>query len=91
MRLSLLPALLALVAAVALSGCKSQCRQLAEKMCDCQETTLLKQSCLQRVSAEDARLGSSPDDEKVCARLLPGCDCHAATTVEGKRACGLAR
>ena len=91
MRISRLPALLALAAALALSGCKSPCRQLSEKLCDCQDTTLLREACLTKVSAEQARLGTSAADEQLCTTLLPGCDCHQIKTEAGKKACGLAR
>lgn len=91
MRPSRLPALLALAAALLLGGCKNPCRQLSEKLCDCATTTLQKESCLQRVSSEDARIAPTAQEQQVCAQLLPGCDCHQIDTVEGKKACGLSR
>lgn len=74
-----------------LAGCKGSCRQLSEKLCDCQVTTAAKTGCLQRVALEDQRLAPNGDQEKVCAGLLASCDCHQIDTPEGKRACGLAR
>jgi hypothetical protein len=80
----------ALVPLLAL-GCKGSCRQLSEKLCDCQVTASAKTSCLQRVASEDSRIAPRPEQEAVCADLLPGCDCHQIDTPEGKVACGLAR
>jgi hypothetical protein len=83
--------LAALVLAFALAGCKGSCRQLSEKLCECQPSQAAKDACLQRVSSEESRIGPTADQEATCAELLPGCDCHTIDTAEGKRACGLAR
>jgi hypothetical protein len=91
MRLSRLPALLAFVAALILSGCKGPCRQLTEKLCECSQTTLEREACLRQASAEDSRVSPSAEDEAVCRELLPGCDCRIIDTPEGKKACGLSR
>jgi hypothetical protein len=91
MRLSRLPALLAFVAALILTGCKGDCRQLTEKLCECSQTTLEREACLRRASAEDARVAPTAEDEQVCGQLLPGCDCRIIDTPEGKKACGLSR
>ncbi len=74
-----------------LLGCKGSCRQLSEKLCDCQVTTNAKTSCLQRVASEEGRIGPTATDEAVCKQFLDTCDCHQIDTPEGKRACGLAR
>lgn len=74
-----------------LAGCKGPCRQLSEKLCECAENTYQKENCLRRVSSENDRVAPTPEQEQFCAELLPGCDCHAVDTAEGKRACGLAR
>lgn len=75
----------------ALTGCKGNCRQLSEKLCQCELNTYAKDACLQRVSSEEARVGTTPQDEEVCGQLLDSCDCHTIDTPEGKKACGLAR
>jgi len=72
-------------------GCKGNCRQLSEKLCDCQVTTAAKTACLQRVASEEGRIGPKAADEAVCQQFLQTCDCHQIDTPEGKRACGLAR
>jgi len=74
-----------------LLGCKGNCRQLSEKLCDCQVTTAAKTSCLQRVVSEEGRIGPKSADEAVCHDLLQSCDCHKLDTYDGKVACGLAR
>jgi hypothetical protein len=75
----------------ALTGCKGSCRQLAEKLCDCQPNESAKSACLQQVSSEESRVGTTASDEKTCATLIDKCDCHTVATAEGKKACGLAR
>ena len=80
-----------LAAVLALSGCKGNCRKLAERLCDCEANSYLKDDCNRRASSEESRLGTKPADEQRCASLLTTCDCHTIDTAEGKRACGLAR
>ena len=83
-----------LAAAFALAGCKGNCRQLSEKLCECKRTTIERQQCLSDVAQEEQRVQPTAADEQVCGALLnakPGCDCHQIATVEGMRACGLAR
>jgi hypothetical protein len=72
-------------------GCKGSCRQLSERLCDCQITATAKTACLQRVASEDQRVAPNPEQEATCASLLQSCDCHQIDTPEGKVACGLAR
>ena len=79
------------LALFALTGCKGNCRQLAEKLCDCQPNTSAKDACLEQVSSEESRVGTTAKDEQVCATLIDTCDCHTVNTAEGKRNCGLAR
>jgi len=74
-----------------LLGCKGSCRQLSEKLCDCQVTTAAKTACLQRVASEETRIGPKAEDNAVCQQFLQSCDCHLIDTYEGKKACGLAR
>ena len=81
----------ALLPILLLPGCKGSCRQLSEKLCECQTTSVARTACLQRVASEEARIGPKAADEALCSSLLNGCDCHQIGTAEGKRACGLAR
>jgi hypothetical protein len=83
-----------LVAGLLLStllACRDPCRQLAERLCQCQETSVAETACKQQVSQDEGRQQLTDQDQQVCADLLPGCDCHTIHTDEGKRACGLAR
>ena len=91
--------LLALLALsfVALAGCKGNCRQLAERLCDCSVNSVERDACLRTASAAE---GSNPADtsaELRCALLLRpadggvGCDCRLLDTRAGKIRCGLAR
>lgn len=76
---------------LALTGCKGNCRQLSEKLCDCEINSAAKDACLQRVSSEDSRIGPTADQDATCSKFLDTCDCHLIDTTAGKEACGLAR
>ncbi|MGQ0505608.1 MAG: hypothetical protein ACT4TC_09835 [Myxococcaceae bacterium] len=79
-----------LVLAFTAAGCKSKCRQLSEKLCDCATNSIEKESCLRSASNDEGRVSVSDEANAQCAQLLPGCDCRAVNTPEGKVACGLA-
>ena len=91
MRLARSFALLILLAGGLLSGCKSNCQKLSEKLCDCAANSQVKQSCISRAASEASLIGSDAAAEKFCSGLLNACDCHILSTLTGKRACGLAR
>jgi len=84
-------ALAAAALCLPLAGCKNPCLKLAEKICECQTTTTLRDECNARASDEQSRVTITPADETVCTDLYADCDCHALDTVEGKTKCGLAR
>ncbi|HXX30385.1 MAG TPA: hypothetical protein VEJ89_06665 [Myxococcaceae bacterium] len=86
-RLLLLPVL----AAALLAGCKGNCRQLAEQLCNCAANLNDKNACLQRVANRASVISPSSADDQLCGSLINGCDCHTVNTVAGKYACGLAR
>lgn len=80
---------LVLVAAV---GCKSQCRQLSEKLCDCSINSVDKDTCIRRAaSAESSGVVLTAADEATCGALVSQCDCRIIDTTVGKQRCGLAR
>ncbi len=79
------------LATLALGGCTSNCLKLAQKICDCQPTSTLRDSCNSDASAQKAQLTLTSGDEDRCAKLLDRCDCHALDTPEGKVSCGQAR
>ncbi|MBL8955721.1 MAG: hypothetical protein JNK82_33410 [Myxococcaceae bacterium] len=84
-------------AAFALAGCKSNCRQLSERLCECTINSLERDSCLRTAGAAEGANPPDADDEVLCAHLLKpldgglGCDCRLIDTTQGKIACGLAR
>lgn len=73
------------------SGCKGNCRQLAEKLCDCSLTPLDQQNCLAQVGIDDTNYAPNDEDDQRCGPYLKTCNCHLIDTPEGKKACGLAR
>ena len=89
MRFAVLAALSSLLL---VTGCKSNCRQLSEKLCDCTTSTTEKTSCLQYAASKETASGVivTAADEDLCASLLTQCDCRLIDTPEGKVKCGLA-
>lgn len=78
------------------AGCKSQCRLLTEKQCDCTTNSNDKTACLTRAQAQDSSFGISAGagateaDEDLCESLLVVCDCRLLDTQAGKERCGIA-
>ena len=88
---------LILLAALFFASCKGPCRQLAERLCDCEPNTPSKESCLQRVQVSASLHEPTAEDEQTCEALLPRCQCRQldsedpAERAEAKKACGMAR
>ncbi|MDP1918270.1 MAG: hypothetical protein Q8L14_18640 [Myxococcales bacterium] len=74
-----------------LSGCKSPCRQLSERQCDCQASSYDRNTCLQRAATNESTFVPTAGDNQRCAELVEQCDCRLIDTPEGKRKCGFAR
>jgi phage-related protein len=87
----------------ALAGCKSPCRQLSERLCDCVEP-FERDTCVRNVATEENRLETTDAELEVCEQRLETCNfietdtteqrkatCARLQTDEGKQACGLAR
>ncbi len=85
------PFLASLCALALLSGCKDNCRQLSESLCNCADNTTDKNTCLQGVANRASNTSVSSAQDAYCGSLLNLCDCHTVNTVQGKYACGLAR
>jgi hypothetical protein len=87
-----LAVVLSVVVAV-VAGCKSPCRQLSEKLCDCALNTADKNSCLQAASSQESTNPPSETANTYCKGLLDAntCDCRLTDTPQGKVNCGLAR
>ncbi len=76
--------------ALSLTGCKSQCRQLSERLCDCAGNSNDKNNCLTLAASKESSNPPTPADNEYCATLLPQCDCRLIDTTAGKVRCGLA-
>lgn len=72
-------------------GCKSPCRQLSERQCECFQSSYERNSCLQRVATQESVAALTNEDNARCAELVEACDCRLVDTPEGKRKCGFAR
>ena len=77
-------------AAVALAGCKSPCRQLSEKLCECAGNSTDKNNCLALASTKEGANPANDVDNAYCTSLLPQCDCRLTDTTPGRVRCGLA-
>jgi phage-related protein len=87
----------------ALAGCKSPCRQLSERLCDCVEP-FERDTCIRNVANEENGIETTDEQLEVCEQRLETCNfietdtteqrkatCARLQTDEGKQACGLAR
>jgi hypothetical protein len=101
MRLSATIAVLSL-ALLGLTGCKSACRELSEKVCDCSTNSVQRELCIRRAANDEARVEPTVEEEAVCEGLVDQCDCAALqpdqantdddgeAATEAKISCGLA-
>lgn len=80
--------------ALLISGCKTPCRQLSEKLCDCTSSTSERTSCLQVAANKESAVGTSvlvtAEDQDRCEALINECDCRLLDTPAGKMRCGYA-
>lgn len=88
MRTAVLAALASLV--LAASGCKSQCRLLREKQCDCTSDSTSRNNCLATASTLETNNPPSAAQETLCEALMDQCDCRLLDTQAGKERCGVA-
>lgn len=72
------------------SGCKSQCRLLREKQCDCTTDTSSRNTCLSTASSLESSNPPNAEQEALCESLLDQCDCRLLDTQAGKERCGIA-
>jgi hypothetical protein len=86
-----LAALLTLSLALLAGGCRSDCRVLAEKVCDCRPTTRERDDCKRALTPVEAEIDTTAAEEQRCRELNAQCSCDTLETPEGKQACGLAR
>lgn len=82
---------------LALVGCKSPCRELSERFCDCVDQ-YQRSACLTAVAERERSFEPTDDDLAVCEQKLATCKIDAddrktcdLNTDEDKAACGLAR
>ncbi|MCY1074491.1 hypothetical protein [Archangium lansingense] len=85
-------------ALLALAGCKSPCRELSERLCDCVEQ-FQRDECIQAVADRERNIETTDEELDTCQARLDTCridsndrnTCDLLLTDEGKQACGLAR
>jgi hypothetical protein len=59
-------------ALLALTGCKSSCRELSERLCDCAEP-VNRTACIQAVAEEQARVEETEEQLAACEARLTTC------------------
>lgn len=82
-----------LAVVVLLSGCKTYCRQLSEKVCECTSSTSERTNCLQGQANKESAYGAqnlTQEEEDLCEGHLKECDCRLIDTPTGRQRCGLA-
>jgi phage-related protein len=80
------------------AGCKTPCRELSERLCDCVEP-FDREECLRAAAVEESNVELTDEQYETCEQRLTTCNidpndrgtCQLLETDEGKRACGLAR
>lgn len=85
-------------ALLALAGCKSPCRELSERLCDCAES-YQRDDCIQLVAERERNIEPTDAELNACEQKLQTCtinadepdSCNILETEAGKDACGLAR
>jgi hypothetical protein len=85
-------------ALLTLAGCKSPCRELSERLCDCVEP-FQRDSCVRAAAEEESNIEPTDEELEACEDRLKTCtikadepdSCEFLNTPEGKQACGLAR
>ncbi|WNG33733.1 hypothetical protein F0U60_08895 [Archangium minus] len=85
-------------ALLALAGCKSPCRELSERLCDCVDS-FQRDDCIQLVAERERNVEPTDEELNACEQKLQTCtitpddenSCRILETNEGKDACGLAR
>ncbi|HYO71573.1 MAG TPA: hypothetical protein VEU33_36390 [Archangium sp.] len=85
-------------ALLALAGCKSPCRELSERLCECVEA-FRRDDCIQAVADRERSIEPTDEDLAACEERLDTCkldadeprSCDILLKDEGKAACGLAR
>jgi hypothetical protein len=67
------PALLLPLSLLALAACKSPCRELSERVCECRETRFERELCRQNAAQNEGRLEPTAEAEELCEQRLAEC------------------
>lgn len=88
---TVLTLLVMFLGATALSACKSNCRRLSEKLCECSTNSRERDACIRRASSSESTYPVDEAQDAFCEAQLKTCNCHLVDTPEGKQRCGLSR
>ena len=82
------------LALLSFAGCKTACRQLSEKVCDCTSSSSERTSCLTAQANKETNAGGADrltqEQEDLCESHLAECDCRLIDTPAGRQKCGMA-
>ena len=66
-------ALLLPLSLLTLAACKSPCRELAERVCECRDSRFEREQCRQNAAANEGRLEPTAESEQLCEQRLDEC------------------
>ncbi len=75
--------------ALVLAGCGSACKDLANRICDCQPTRAKQEQCKRAIDASSKNFDPSDEEEDRCDKLLKQCTCDLIRTGDYHAQCGL--
>lgn len=80
-----------LVGGYVVSACGNDCKDLADRICNCQATRAQQQRCQQAANAANGNTSLSSQEQDVCKKILDSgkCTCDALDAGDFA-ACGLA-
>ena len=58
------------------AGCTSPCRELANRICNCEFNVNAQAICTQQVEANESERGATNEENERCGELLDSCDCE---------------
>jgi hypothetical protein len=77
------------VLGLAVAGCGSACKDLANRICDCQPTRAKQDQCKKAVDASSKNFSPSDEEESRCDKLLKQCTCELIRSGNYHAQCGL--
>ena len=71
------------------AGCGSACKDLANRICECQPTRAKQEQCKKAIDAANKNLDPSDEEENRCDKLMQACTCELIRSGNYHSQCGL--